>query len=107
MCYARRQRSSWARIKLSIKKFYLSLFYYFTVLLGIVETGADTYFYVSFLVLLLVLSYLKFLCTISSLFNFQGSIRASPQDFSLGERLIIIALLFLFVNTFFEDFIHL
>ena len=56
-----------------LKSFILACFTIFTVLLGIVETGADTYFYVSFLVLLLVLSYLKFLCTISSLFNFQGS----------------------------------
>ena len=94
MCYARRQRSSWARIKLSFKEFIFR--FLLTVLkstflyLGIVEI-LHTFLYTYFRMPLYDFSSL-------SLFSFQRSLRRSFRG------LTSIPHPFPFVNTFFKVF---
>ena len=100
MCYARRQRSSWARIKLSknlyqicgspqLQSFelsYLSFFYFvwvYITLLDEISSFAHT-----------------MLCTSLLLFNFQWPFLAS----ALADSSTIISYLFSLVKHFFKNF---
>ena len=88
MCYARRQRSSWARIKLSIKKFILAVFLLFFLKKELSSFGCSQ--------MLICISSLPFVLSLYFLFVVQFSRICAPL--SLLERLSIIPLPSLFVN---------
>ena len=100
MCYARRQRSSWARIKLS-KSFYL--------ISGLPELKSyfELFILASFTLLSIynsideisIFALTILLCTYLLLFNFQW-----PMP-SLRDSLSILPHSFALVNTFFESFL--
>ena len=89
-----------------LKSLYLSFFTILTVLLGIVEIWLFVYLRTYTLP---VLCTFKVLCTISSLFNFQGSygafsvLTAAPFFAALVERLDSISQNSRFVNRFFKN----
>ena len=114
MCYARRQRSSWARIKLSKK-----LYFHRLAPVQIFRAVFLLFYFLS--ILFWVCSFLKeftrflshFLCFVLSLllFNFQGPFRSllpPPSAFRLRspleERSLSISLPSLFVNPLFSIF---
>ena len=114
MCYARRQRSSWARIKLSKK-----LYFHRLAPVQIFRAVFLLFYFLS--ILFWVCSFLKefsrflshFLCFVLSLllFNFQGPFRSllpPPSAFRLRppleERSLSISLPFPFVNPLFSIF---
>ena len=94
MCYARRQRSSWARIKLSIKKFILAVFLLFFLKKELSSFGCSQ--------MPICISSLPFVLSLYFLFVVQFSRINAPH--SLLERLSIIPLLIHFVNPLFSLF---
>ena len=101
MCYARRQRSSWARIKLSKNLYHISSFH-LSYNLFYFELFYLSFFYFCWVYITLRrdLHLLFLLCTYLLLFNFQWPFVA----FSRGD-FVIIPQCFRIVNTFLKSFL--